>query len=441
MLLACVAARAQTDTTPDRFWLSGQANVITQWHPDFAAAYSGPNSLRNVLEDRTSHVFTLYTGVRLTGRLELLLDAESASGRGISDALGLAGFTNLDVVRNPNLGSAPYIARLMLHYTLPLSREQKNAERSPLSLASRVPVRRLEFRAGKFSTVDFFDVNAVGSDSHLQFLNWTADNNGAYDYAADTRGYTYGAYVEYHDRAWAVRFAEELMPEVANGYRLSWDLAHSRAENFETEWHPQWLSGRNSSVRALVFINHANMGSYKEAIAAYLAGQDTAPNIIAHRRRGRIKEGIGINSEQELTAAWRVFARAGWNEGHNESFAYTEVDNAAAAGSDIRGNSWRRADDKFGVAFLSNGISPDHQRYLALGGLGFLLGDGGLSYGREQIVEFYYNARLWGGIYAAFDEQHINNPGYNRARGPVWVSAVRLHAEQDFLSALHRARH
>jgi len=36
---------------------------------------------------------------------------------------------------------------------------------------------------------DFFDMNDVGTDSHSQFLNWTVDNNGAYEYAADTRGY------------------------------------------------------------------------------------------------------------------------------------------------------------------------------------------------------------------------------------------------------------
>ena len=85
----------------------------------------------------------------------------------------------------------------MVHVTVPLSREMVDATPTPFSLAAHVPARRIEIRAGKLGMADFFDVNAVGSDSHLQFTNWTVDNNGAYDYAADTRGYTYAAIVEY----------------------------------------------------------------------------------------------------------------------------------------------------------------------------------------------------------------------------------------------------
>jgi high affinity Mn2+ porin len=83
------------------------------------------------------------------------------------------------------------------------------------------------------------------------------------------------------------------------------------------------------------------------------------------------------------------------------------------------------------VAFVANGISRRHRQYLALGGLGFLLGDGNLSYGPEEIMETYYNfpVALRPGVFAAFDLQYINNPGYNRARGPVIVPGVRLHIE------------
>ena len=147
----------------------------------------------------------------------------------MSSALGVAGFTNLDVVRNPSLGEAPYVARVMLHYTIPLGKQMAEANRTPLSLANLVPVRRLELRLGKMSTADFFDLNSGGSDSHLQFMNWTADNNGAYDYAADTRGYTYGLVAEYYSGKWAARFGEMLMPTIANGIKLDWNLARARA--------------------------------------------------------------------------------------------------------------------------------------------------------------------------------------------------------------------
>jgi high affinity Mn2+ porin len=220
-----------------------------------------------------------------------------------------------------------------------------------------------------------------------------------------------------------------LMPKVANGINLDYDIARARAENYELEFRRHFLPQRLTVVRPLAFLNHANMGSYREAIDAYLSGQDPVPDITAHREPGRLKYGVGLNVEQELTSTLRGFARFGWNDGHNESFAYTEIDETVSAGFDLRGPRWHRNDDKLGVAVVSNALSEDHREYLQLGGSGFLLGDGNLSYGRETIAETYYTARLWGNIHASFDVQRIENPGYNRARGPVLVSAVRLHLE------------
>ena len=413
----------------NRFWISGQANFIRQQHGAFYAQYSGPNSLQPYAEHATSRVLTLYTGFQITKNLEILADVEEAGGGGLSNALGLAGFTNLDVVRNPLLSKAPYMAREMLHYTLPLSDEYGEATRNPLSLASTLPVRRLEFRIGKMSTVDFFDVNAVGSDSHLQFMNWTVVNNGAYDYAADTRGYTYGLLIEYYDRNWAFRFGEMLMPTIANGVTLDWDLARAHSENWELELNRGVFPRRTTTLRLLSYVNHANMGLYEEANTEYLEGLTPTPNIVATRLQGRVKYGFGVNVEQPLTSQWRAFGRLGWNNGSTESFAYTEVDRTASIGSDFAGKLWHRPGDKIGAAFVANGISGAHAEYLALGGLGFILGDGGLTYGLEKIFETYYNAHLWRGIYVAADWQHITDPGYNEVRGPVSVLSFRVHIE------------
>jgi high affinity Mn2+ porin len=412
-----------------RWWFSGQDNIVTQWHPSFDAKYSGPHSFREAAEHATSNIGTLFTGYQLTATTEIFMHFEMADGGGISDALGLGGFTDLDVVRNPTLGTTPYIARGMIRQIIPLSSETVEEERNPWYLVTKVPVRRLELRFGKMGVNDFFDVNDAGTDSHLQFLNWTVDNNGAYDYAADTRGYTIGLLAEYHDRNWAFRFEEALMPKVANGIDLQWNLGKARAENFELELHPAIGVHRATSIKLLNFTNHANMGVYRDANIDFLRGKTARPIITDHPERATVKYGFDVNLLQQITPNARAFARFGWNEGQHESFAYTEVDQTFQFGADIAGERWRRKLDKVGAVVVSNAIKKDHQEYLRLGGLGFLLGDGNLNYGRENIVEGYYTWHIWRGIYSAFDLQHINNPGYNRDRGPVLVPSLRFHLE------------
>jgi len=412
-----------------RFWLSGQVNAIFQWHPGFRSPYAGPNSLRADPERALSRLVTVYTGARPTRRTEVLLDVESAGGGGISDALGLAGITNLDVVRNPTLGAKPYLARASGRIVVPLGVDEEDAPRGPLSMFSRLPVRRLELRVGKISLIDVFDPNAVGSDSHLQFTNWTVDNNGAFDYAADTRGYTGSFTVEYEDRRWGARYGVALMPTVANGIRLDTNIGRAHGENLEVEVRSPSTSSRASVARFLAFRNVAGMGSYREAIDAFRAGRDAVPDVVAHRRRGRVKYGFGLNLEQGLGRGIEAFARAGWNEGHNESFAYTEVNATLAVGAARSSVLRRHRGDRIGLAFVLNGISNDHREYLALGGQGFLLGDGRLRYGPERILEAYYTVRAWRGIAASLGATRIWNPGYNRDRGPVMVPMLRVHVE------------
>jgi high affinity Mn2+ porin len=273
----------------------------------------------------------------------------------------------------------------------------------------------------------------VGSDTHLQFINWTTDNNGAWDYAADTRGYTIGATADFEDRNWGFRFAEALMPEVANGINLVYRPWQVHAENYEYELRHGLLRKKTGIVRLLAYTNYANMGIYRDAVAEFedhsAPAPELVPEITNHPWHITRKYGFGINLEQNLTHHLTAFARFGWNNGKTESFAYTEVDQTFAEGLGANGAWWHRKQDRAGIAFVSNAIKRDHQHYLADGGLGFLLGDGGLNYGRENIVETYYTAHVWRGIYLAPGVQHITNPGYNRDRGPVLVPTFRAHVE------------
>jgi hypothetical protein len=412
-----------------RFWVSGQTNFIFQTHPGFAAKYTGANSLDPNYEKATSRVMTLYTGMQLNGSTEILVHIEEAGGAGLSKALGLAGFSNLDAVRNPTLSPEPYLARAMVHKMFALSKERTEGERGPMSTFSEVPVRRLDVRVGKYGTADFFDQNSVGSDSHMQFMNWSTAQNGAYDYSADTRGYTLGAILEYQDRNWALRFSESLMPKVANGMDEVWNLRKAHSENVEYELRRGLLPKKGGTIRLLGFVNHANMGIYRDAVAAYLVGETKTPDITAHPWNTTAKYGFGLNLEQSLTRNVKAFARYGWNNGKTQSFVYTEIDSTVSTGVGVSGNQWHRAKDRAGVAFSSNAISRDHQNYLADGGLGFIIGDGALRYGRENILETYYTAHLWRGLFVAPDLQYVQNPAYNRDRGPVLIPGFRVHVE------------
>ncbi len=420
---------AHSETSP--LWVSGQGNFIFQWHPRFPAEYSGPHSFERASEQAASVVLTLYTGLQLGTNTEALMVVESASGSGLSRVLGLAGFTNADAVRSPSLDGMPYFARAELHQVIPLSNEIDTAERTPISLLTQLPSRRIDIYVGRFSLVDFFDTNSIASDSHTQFMNWAVVDTAAYDYAADTRGYTWGGVLEFTDKWWTFRFGEALLSKRANGLILQKNLQRAHSENFEFEFRPQPLEHRNTAVRLLAFTNYANMGDYHQAIDLFLDGKTATPDIDSHPQQTVLKYGFAANVEQEFTKDLRGFIRAGWNEGQHESWNYTEVDQTVAFGGDLRGTWWHRPHDKLGVAFVGNGISHNHREYLALGGFGFVLGDGRLTYGPEKIMETYYNFPLpvYHGFFGALDVQYIDDPGYNRARGPVLVLGVRLHVE------------
>lgn len=226
-------------------------------------------------------------------------------------------------------------------------------------------------------------------------MNWAIDQNGAYDFAAGTRGYTWGAVVEYQDRKWRFRFAEALMPSVANGINLLWNLRRARAENYEFELHRGILSHKDGMIRLLAFTN-ANMGIYQVAIDQYLDGEVSKPDITNHPLETTLKYGFGVNLEQTLTNNVTAYGRFGWNNGKTESYAYTEIDQTFSAGVAVNGCQWGRTQDHFGVAFVSNAISGDHQRC-------------------------YCTVHLWHGLYAAAGVQYIVNHAYNRDRGPVIV--------------------
>ena len=425
------AATAQTATSDSphawQAWVLGtQINVIAQHLNPLSSPYSGPNSLIGTGDSQASYAFGLYTGARLWRGLEGYLDVEMIQGHGVGNVTGLGGITNGDVLRqgSTDLGNGPYVARAFFRYTVALERESTDtAPAAPDQIPVRVARHRLEITAGKLALNDLFDVNRYATSTRLQFMNWGLWQNSAWDFAADTRGYSNGVAVAWITPRWALRAASFQMPTAANGNKFDSHLSDAHGDQIEITLSP-WASGL--VVRAMVFANHARMGDYAEALRIGAANH-RSPDIATDDASGRIKYGYGINIEQPLADSGETgaFARFGWNDGHTESFVFTEVDRHVSAGIQIAGARWGRAADRVGIAAVQHDLSEIHREYLAVGGAGFLLGDGRLTYGSERIVECYYRWQATRLLQLSGDAQWIANPGYNRDRGPATVYSFR----------------
>ena len=434
--VACMAARALAldfpplPPAPVPYLLGGQSTVVWQYHSTFHSPYQGTNSLHRQAEDAVSDTYTLYTGVRLLPWFDVYINPEMIRGGGLSDAVGLAGFTNGEVIRNPDIGGDPYLARFFLRATLPLGDETEPVETGLYQIAGRRPTRRVTVWFGILDTNGIFDTNRYAGNARTQFLNWALITDPAYDFDADTRGYTRGIAAEWAIPDIAVRAGAFQMPKVANGLDLDGDLLHSHGTQIEAEVHRELWPQRPSVLRAFFYANQARMGNYRASIA--LAHQQGGvPDITATRQRGALKYGFGLNLEQPLTPDGEtgLFARLGWNDGATESFAFTEAERSASIGTQIAGDPWRRPGDRVGIAFVANELGNAHADYLGDGGLGFVLGDGRLNRRPEIITETYYALQLLSWFAISVDYQFIDNPGYNRDRGPVSVVSLRGHIE------------
>jgi hypothetical protein len=316
------------------------------------------------------------------------------------------------------------LARLFLRQTWDFDGGTEPVAADQNQLAGFRDRRRVVLTLGKVALGDIFDANAYAHDPRTQFLNWTLMDTAAWDYPADTKGYSWGAAVEFYWDAWALRAGSFMVPTQANGMYFDHQVDRAHGDVIEVE-HDHEIGGRVGHVRVLGYANHANMGSYQESLQLAPLG----PDVTATRQPDRIKYGWGLSADQALTEDLGAFLRAGWNDGHTETWVFTEVDRALAAGLFLAGSAWSRPLDRLGVALVANGLSQDHRAYLAAGGLGFMLGDGRLNYGQERLFESFYAVSLGRFFTATLDAQRIWNPGYNRDRGPVNLLAARVHAQ------------
>ena len=439
VLLSASVARAQTDSGEtkrgfyDRYpWfpqlLGAQFTYIWQDLPPFHAPYHGTQSLISTGDNEGTHTYGLYFGAKLTPAVQLYTDFEMARGQGVGKAFGLAGITNGDVIRegSVNLGQGPYLARVYARFLIPLSKERDTADRGQDQVPGPEPSTRIEIKAGKFALNDDFDVNRYANTTRYQFMDWSLWNNTAWDFAADTRGYTNGFDVGLVSPRWGLRLAAVQMSTFANGNIFDGDIPHAYSLNAELTWRPDTTG---TVLRVLAYENHARMGIYRDATNIAKA-RDTTPCITCDDARGRIKYGFGFNLEQPLADSGNtgVFLRAGWNDGKTEDFEFAEVDRLVSGGIQMAGNVWHRPADRFGLGAALEGLSKDHENYLAAGGYGFMIGDGKIHYATENIVEAYYRLQP---PFLTFVQitpaiQHVDHPAYNQDRGPLYVYTIRV---------------
>ena len=416
----------------DSAWYSlhGQATYILQYKNKFNSPYVGDKSLLSTGDVGKSYTVTVtpFIGVRPWKGTEFFYNPEAAEGMPFSNLSGLGGFTNGEMQRGNLVPMQFYNARAFIRQTIGLGGGVEHIEDGPNQIKGDVDKRRVTLTYGWLSALDYFDSNRYSHDPRTQFLNWSIMAAGAYDFAANGRGYTYGVVGEYFDEGWTVRLARLAMPKDPNGMSLDYQLTKQYGDQVEVEREHN-LFGQEGAFRALLFQNRGILATFNDAVNQAQQTGVYPPNILTSRNGYQNKWGYVLNAEQAVLDDIGLFVRWSWNNGQSETEAFTDISRSLSAGTSVKGSFWGRPDDTYGLAFSFNGISSSQINYLNQGGSSMFIGDGKIAYQGERIMETYYSVRLFKGAYLSADYQYIRNPAYNSDRGPVSFFAMRAHFE------------
>ena len=420
------AAALAQEAPPQDWAVHGQATFEDQYHPAFTSPFRGANSLDPGSRGDETFDLTLYAGVRPWSGAELWVNPEIDQGFGLSDTLGIAAFTSAEAYK---VGSAtPYVRvpRLFFRQTIDLSGAVQHVDPDQNVLGGAQTADRVVFWIGKFGVPDVFDTNSYANNPRQDFSDWALVNTGTLDYAADAWGFSYGTAVEWYQDWWTLRAGGFALSRVPNSTEL--DTSGSQFQLLAEAEARHTILGQDGKLKVTGFLTRGRMGDYSDAIV--LAGQLGTTPATADVRQYRSRSGVSLNLEQAITSDLGVFLRTGFAEGGREPYEFTDTDRTFAIGLALQGQRWGLPADTFGLATVIDGISHRHKDYLAAGGLGILIGDGALPLsGPEQVVETYYSHRLASFAHVTAAYQFVNNPGYDRVRGPVCVLSVRLHLQ------------
>jgi high affinity Mn2+ porin len=411
------------DSREETWSAKGQVTIVNQSYGGFASKYTGANSLDNSRSSKETFDSTFYLGVKLSGGIEFYINPEIDQGFGLSNTLGVAGYTSGEAYKVGQQNPYYRLPRAFVRQSIDLGGEVFQVDEQPNQVEKDITSNNLTLTLGKFSVVDIFDTNTYAHDPRSDFLNWSILDAGAFDYAADAWGFTQGATVEWNQDWWALRagyFALSTQPNqqtIDTSFRQNEWVAEIE-EHHALGLHP-------GKLKLLKYVNQGNMGLYADALA--LGSKNGTPPDTALVRKMNKKSGWALNFEQELTDSIGYFLKYSNSDGAKEAFDFTEINQSIATGFLIKGNSWNRHNDSFGFAVVNNKISHEAQSYFVAGGMGILIGDGALNYGSESITETFYNVVFNSTFNMALNFQNVKNPGYNKDRGPVNIIGVRFH--------------
>jgi high affinity Mn2+ porin len=417
----------QSEQVEQENWaIHGQATNVWLLQPAFRSPYRGTQSLSPAANGRETVDVTVYAGIRPWPGAEIWINPEVDQGFGLSDTFGVAGYVSGEAYK---VGKAePYVLvqRGFLRQTIDLGGETEKLAPDLNQLGGTQTANRLVFTIGKYSVVDIFDTNKYAHDPRNDFFNWSIIDQGAFDYAANSWGYTYGGSAEWYQDWWTARAGVFDLSQAPNTPALSHGFGQGQFVAELEERHRLW--DQPGELKFLYWLTRGRLGTYLDAISfGATAGQTPSTSDV---RRVRTKDGFGLNLEQQLATDFGVFARASMSQGTVEEVDFTDINKSISGGLSLTGLRWGRPNDTVGLAGAINRISHQGKLYLAAGGLGGIIGDGQLpNAGPEQILEAYYSVALFSFARFTADYQFIKNPAYNRDRGPVSVFGLRLHVQ------------
>ncbi len=419
------------DQETENLSFHAQMTYINQRHNDFNSSYSGANSLLSRFEGSDGRSYslsgTIFLGARLWKDTELYYNPEMFSGTPFSGSLvGLGGVQNGELQKGSYAPPVYYTARAFARQTFQFGGEREYLESSANQLAGYVDTNRLVISAGKFNTLDFFDANTYSHDPRTQFQNFAIFSMGAYNYAADPKGFTFGVVAEWYKDNWLLKAARLAMPKVPNTFDLDYSLSENYGDQIElTREHN--LYEQPGAIRLLYFRANAFMSNYRDSINLGMQ-TNTTPDILNTRLANQKLWGYGINLEQAISNDVGVFARWSWNTGQTETQTI-DISQSLSGGVSIKGTSWGRPEDTIGIGYAISGISASEIDYLQRGGMTAFIGDGNIQYERERIFEAFYSMKAYKGVWLSADFQRIENPAFNAARGPIHIFGLRAHIE------------